>query len=574
MNSKLRSCAGRRVLFLGLVLLAVGLAGVSAPARSQAASPWAKPWPAEFDGCTSIMVGRLASADGSVMTAHTCDGSYRQWVTIVPHAKYPEGAKTKIFSGLMHTETPVEMRNVKQTGEIPQVAETFAYMNTAYPCMNEAGLAIGETTIGGRRELYNPEGQLMIEEIERLVLERCKTAREAIKLAGELIKTYGYGDFGECITIADAREVWHLEIFGEGPLQKGGVWAAVRIPDDQVGISANIPRISEVDPKNPDRYMASENVFKLAEEMGWYDPAKGEPFKFWKVYSGMRPYSIRDFYVLSTLAPSLKLTMDLPELPFTVKPEKKLTISEVLKYYRETYAGTEWDPTKNLMVPRRQMMGRPGGGAPGAKPPAQPVQPQAQPQAPEMIKSPLAQPFISQDLVQLVNALKPGTVTPSRAIAISGCSYATVLQCRAGLPPAIGTVCWFALDNPGLSPRIPIYAGVTELPPSFAICGQWRYRMDSAAWIFRRTNRLATVKWGAAQKVMEDNLAAFEKKALLEMPLVEKTYQELLASKTPEKLPFTPAQYLTKWSNDFAHAAMGKSIELGDQFMFLLRGGL
>jgi dipeptidase len=186
----------------------------------------------------------------------------------------------------------------------------------------------------------------------------------------------------------------------------------------------------------------------------------------------------------------------------------------------------------------------------------------------------LAQPYITGDLTQLLNTLKPGTVAPTRAIAISGCAYATVLQCRANMPPAIGTVCWFAFDNPGLSARIPIYAGVTALPPSFAICGQWRYRMDSAAWIFRRTNRLATIKWAAGEKLMMDNLVAFEKKALLEMPLVEKTYMDMLASKTPERLPFTPAEYLTKWTNDFAHAAMSKSIELGDQLMFLLRGGL
>jgi dipeptidase len=555
----------KRIVAVGALLAVVGLLGVFAQKPSETPSPGAKPWPSEFDGCTSIEVGRLASTDGSVMTAHTCDGNYRQWVNLVPHAKYPAGAKNKIYSGKMHTETPVEMRNVKETGEIPQIAETYAFLNTAYPAMNEAGLAIGETTIGGRRELYNPEGMFMIEEIERIVLERCQTAREAIKLAGELIKTYGYGDAGECITIADAKEVWHFEVFGEGPLQKGGVWAAVRIPDDHVGVSANIPRISELDLKNPDRYMASENVIKLAEEMGWYDAKKGEPFKFWKAYSGMKPYMIREYYILSTLAPSLNLKMDMPELPFSVKPEKKLSVSDVLRYYRETYAGTEYDATKNLLVPRRPQMGRPG---------TQPAQPASPPQTPEMVKSPLAQPWMSGDLAQLLNTLKPGTVQGTRAIAISGCAYATVLQCRANMPPAIGTVCWFAFDNPGLSPRIPIYAGVTELPPSFAICGQQRYRMDAAPWMFRRTNRLATVKWGATQKIMEDNLREFEQKALLEMPLVEKMYLDMVASKTPEKLPFTPLQYLTKYCNDFAHAAMNKSIELGDQFMFLLRGGL
>ncbi|MBN1939324.1 MAG: C69 family dipeptidase [Candidatus Aminicenantes bacterium] len=559
--------AGRLLSVLALLVFA-GIfslgAGQNAAVSASAAT---NPWPVEFDGCTSIQVGRLASTDGSVMTAHTCDGNYRQWVNIVPHAKHSEGSKNKIYSGKMHTEMPADQRGIVVRGEIPQVAETYAFFNTAYPAMNEAGLAIGETTIGGRRELYNPEGMFMIEEIERIVLERCSTAREAIKLAGQLIKEYGYGDFGECITIADSKEVWHFEVFGEGPLQVGGVWAAVRIPDDHVGISANIPRISDLDLKNPDRYMASENVFSVAEDLGFYDPKKGEPFKFWKAYSGGRPYSIRDFYVLNTVAPSLKLNMQMEELPFSVKAEKKLSVSDVLALYRETYAGTEYDAGKNLMVPRRQPMRRPG-----TQPPAQ-GQGQAAPQ-PEMVRSPLAQPWMSGDLVQLVNALKPGTIHSTRSIAISGCAYATVLQCRPNMPPAIGTVCWFAFDNPGLSPRIPIYAGATSVPPAFEICGQHRYRTDSAAWMFRRTNRLATLKWAAAEKIMMDNLLAFEKKALLEMPLVEKVYMNMVSSKTPGTLPFTPAEYLTKWCGDFAHAAMSKSNELGDKFMFLFRGGI
>jgi dipeptidase len=528
-------------------------------------------WSNESESCTSIQVGRLASADGSVMTAHTCDGPYRTWVNIVPHAKYPPGSKTKLYSGKMHTETPQDLRGLVQTGEIPQADETFQFMNTCYPCMNEYGLGIGETTINGRRELYNPEGAFTIEEVERVILERCKTAREAIKLAGELLKQYGYGDSGECITIADSKEVWHFEIFGAGPLEKGAVWAAVRIPDDHVGISANIPRISELNLKDPDHYLASDNVFKVAEDMGWWDPKSGKPFKFWEAYGssrqGFKPYAIREFYVLSTLAPSLKLNMNMPELPFSVKPEKKLTIRDILKLYRETYAGTEWDTTKNLLVPQRGQRG--GRRAEGGPPPQG-----AAPAAPEMVKSPLAVPWFSNDFVQLVNTLKPGTIESQRYIAISGCSYAMVIQCRSWLPASVGTVCWFAFDNAALSARIPIFAGVSELPPSFEVCGQHRYRADSACWAFRSANRLATVKWGATQKIMEDTVREFEERALLELPQVEKTYLELLNSKTPETLPFKPNEYLTKYTNDFANAAMNKYQELTERFWFLLRGGL
>jgi dipeptidase len=554
----------KRVFFLSVLILSFGIFLASGQNPAPGASALPNRWIEDPDSCTSIQVGRLASSEGSVMTCHTCDGNYRTWLNIVPHAKFPAGSKNKIFSGKMHTETPEDLRRLLQAGEIPQVEETYQFLNTAYPCMNEFGLAIGETTINGRRELYNQEGMFMIEEIERIVLERCKTAREAIKLAGELVKQYGYGDSGECITIADAKEVWHFEIFGAGPLEKGGVWAAVRIPDDQVGVSANIPRISELDLKNPDRYMASDNVFKVAEEMGWYDPKKGEPFKFWKAYSGRKPFAIREFYILSTLAPSLNLKMDAEELPFSVKPEKKLSVRDVLRYYRETYAGTEYDAAKNLLMPRRSLMGRGG---------AQPAPP-AEGAVPDLVKSPLAQPWMSGDFVQLVNTLKPGTIQAQRTIAISGCAYATVIQCRGWLPPAVGTVCWFAFDNAGLSARIPIFAGVTALPPSFEVCAQHRYRTDSACWAFRSANRLATVKWGATQKIMEDTIREFEEKGLLELPQVEKTYMDLLNSKTPDKLPFKPNEYLTKYSNDFANAAINKYRELTDRFWFLLRGGL
>lgn len=554
-----------------VALFSVSAQGPAAKAPNASARPYV--WTDEPDGCTSIQVGRLASEDGSVMTAHTCDGNYRNWLTIVPHQKFAPEAKNKIFSGKMHTETPADVRGMIQTGEIPQVSETYQFVNAAYPFMNEAGLAIGETTIGGRRELYNQEGMFMIEEIERIILERCKTAREAIKLAGELIKEYGYGDSGECITIADAKEVWHCEFMGEGPLQKGGVWAAVRIPDDQVGISANIPRIAEINLKDPDHYMASENVFKVAQDNGWWDPKSGEPFKWWKAYGssrpGSKPYSIREFYVFNTLAPSLKLTQDLPELPFSIKPDKKVSIREMFRLYREAYVGTEFDAGKNLMIPRRPAMGQRGGQppAPGAKP-AAPAAP------PEMVRSPLANPWMSGDLANLANTLKPGTVAATRTIAINGCAYATVLQCRSGLPPAVGTVCWFALDNPGLSARFPLFAGTTELPAPFEIDGQHRYRTDSATWTMRTANRLALVRWGQAQKMMEDTIRQFEEKGLTELPIVEKRYQELLASKTPDKEPFTPTQYLTHYTNDFARAILGKYDELTGKFWYMLRGGI
>jgi dipeptidase len=550
----------KKTSFLFIVYSFIFVAAVSLAAAER---PAPKPWPSEWDSCTSIQVGRLATLDGSVITCHTCDGPYRTWLNIVPRQKWPDKAVNKIYSGKMHTETPADLKGILQTGEIPQVPETYQFLNTAYPCLNEHGLAIGETTIGGRQELVNSEGMFMIEEVERLMLERCKTAREAIKLAGELVKQYGYGDYGECITVADGKEVWHFEIFGAGPLQKGAVWAAVRIPDDQVGISANIPRISEINLKDPDHYMASDNVFQVAQDMGWWDPKGGKPFKFWEAYSGRKPFSTREFFVLSTLAPSLKLNMDMTVLPFSVKPEKKLSVRDILRIYRDPYAGTDLDMTKNLLVPKR--MGRRDQAQ------AAPANP---PTAPEMVPSPIASAWMSRDMIQLINTLKPGTIAMQRTIPIAGCSYATVIQVRGWLPPAVGAICWFAFDNPAMSARIPIFAAATELPPSFEVCGQHRYRMDSADWAFRRTNRLAALKWGMTRDQIQGTIAEFEEKAFADLPMLEKKVQDILASKTPDKEPFTVNQYLTKYTNDFARAAMQKYLELGDKFWMLFAMGL
>jgi len=153
-----------------------------------------------------------------------------------------------------------------------------------------------------------------------------------------------------------------------------------------------------------------------------------------------------------------------------------------------------------------------------------------------------------------------------RTIPISGCSYATVIQVRGWLPPAVGAICWFAFDNPAMSTRIPIFAGAAELPPSFEICGQHRFRLDAADWAFRRTNRLATLKWGQTKDQVLGTIAEFEEKAFAELPAIEKRVQDILASKTPEKEPFTVSQYLTKYTNDFARAAIQRSLELGDKF--------
>jgi dipeptidase len=492
-----------------------------------------------FGNCTSIMVGRLATTDGSVITSHTCDGLYRTWLEVFPHTKYEKGAVHSVYSGmLVPGETSWDMRNVTKTGEIPEAEETFAFLNTAYPCLNEKQLAIGETTINGRLELRNKDGMFYIEELEKIALQRCRTAREAIALIGKLAEEYGYGDYAECITIADPKEVWQFEIAGSGKGKPSAIWCAARIPDDHVGVSANMPRISTIDFNNPDLFMYSTNLQKVAKDLGYWDGR--EPLKFWKVISSFgKPFGIREFYILSTLAPSLKLSNDTTELPFSVKPEKKLSPRDVIKYFRETYEGTQWDMTKDLMITaaKRDENGN---------------------VVENKIKSPVASGWMSQDLRRLLNELKPGVVTNRYVIAQNWCSYSHVIQCRSWLPDEVGAVAWFSFDNPALSPRIPIFSGVMKLPASFSICGQQRYTPDAAIWSFREANRLATINWSRGRKLIEPAVKEFEDKAFEEEPVIEKKVTELVKAGKNEEAK----QYVTTYTNNFALATMKRWEEM------------
>lgn len=489
--------------------------------------------------CTSIMVGKLATTDGSVITSHTCDGPYRTWVDIVPHARYDKGAVHPVYSGmLVPRETPWDMRNVTKTGEIPEAEETYAFLNTAYPCLNEKQLAIGETTIGGRPELRNKDGIFYIEELEKIALQRCKTAREAISLIGKLAEEYGYGDYAECITIADPKEVWQFEISGSGSGKPSALWCAARIPDDQVGVSANVPRISTIDFNNPGMFMYSTDLKERAKKLGYWDGK--EPLKFWKVISSLgKAYGTRELFILGSLAPSLKLSNDKDELPFTVKPEKKLSPRDIIGFFRQTYEGTDFDVTRNLLI---TVKGKDEKGNETEK----------------KIKSPAVNNWMSRDLRRLLNEIKPGIVDYKYTIAQNFCSYSHVIQCRGWLPDEVGAIAWFSFDNPALSPRIPIFSGVTSLPQSFGICGQQRYTPDAAIWSFRETNRLAVINWSDGRKLIEPAVKEFEDKAFEDLPEIEKKVSEMVKSGRAVEAK----KYLTLYTNNFAFAAMKKWEEM------------
>lgn len=466
--------------------------------------------------CTSIMVGKKASADGSVMTSHTCDSWYRTWMQIVPAKEYKNDTVTAIYDGRMHTQSPQDSTKMYRKGIIPQVKKTYRYLDTAYPCLNEKQLAIGETTISGRDTLRNKKGMFMIEELERIVLERCSTARQAITLMGELVKKYGYGDSGECLTIADKYEVWIFEIFGEGPKNIGGVWAAVRIPDEHIAVSANISRIGTIDVNNKDMYMASDNVFDVAKKLKLWDGK--EEFCFWKVYSGgnyfgeKKNYSVREHYIMNALAPSLCLSDTVENLPLSVKPDKKVSVKDVSMLLGSYYEGSDKNLSARHLIPNPKRKDKNGNIVENE---------------PDSIVSPVSNPWMRPDEINMYYAMGDSVMKNIRTVSVPWCAYSTVIQLRSWLPDEVGGVAWIALDNPGESPRFPVFCGNTELPQMLQVCGQHSERDDAALWHFRKTNRMATLRWGTYREMIESAREYFIDKGLREIPFVVEQWQTI-----------------------------------------------
>ena len=489
----------------------------------------------QADGCTTITVGRLASVDGSVITSHTADThSGRTWIGVVPAQDHKSGALCPIYKNTEDWET-LATKDKKLFGNIPQVPHTYGYLYGWYGLMNEHQLAIGESTFTGRKELVSDKGILNCYELSRLVAERCRTAREAIDLIDKLTKKYGYNDAGECLTIADTKEVWQLEIVGPGKGKSGAVWAARRIPDDHVGVCANASRIGRIDRKSPD-CLASDNVFDVAIANGYWDPKSGDPFRFCDAYNpeGRTSFGCtrREWRVFSLLAPSLKLSPNANNFPFSIKPEKKVSVATIMELFRDTFEGTEYDMTKYMVQPNEKGV---------------------------MVKSPYANPFLYYDEMFIHRINGGWDRLGERPLARAYCLYVHVTQSRHWLPNPIGGVVWFGYANPAMTTYAPLYCSITRLARPYTINGRNHYSRESAWWAFVRVAKIAARIWGHMRKDVAAVRDKLQQEAFAKQPQIEKQAAALLA-----KDPGQAIAFLTNYSEEFCRKIVAAYWQLGD----------
>jgi dipeptidase len=490
------------------------------------------------DKCTVVTVGKKASADGSVMTSHTCDSHRtRAWFDIIPAIKHDENTVEELTRRTKDDSLAMPAYKYVPIGNLDQVKYTHGFINTAYPCLNDQQLGIGESTFGGRESLKSDTGYIDCEQLVKLMMQRCKTAREAIRLAGDLTKHFGWIDAGECLSIIDPNEAWHFEIVGPGKGNLGSIWAAQRVPDDHVCANANASRIRQIDLDNPDYFMASENVFTVAQDSGWWNPQKG-PFEFCYAYdpTGRTSFAAtrREWRIFDLVAPSLKLHPNSENFPFSVKPDTLVTLDKMVEIFQDYYEGTDYNFIKDLTWANEDSV---------------------------VEISPLANPFMPYDMNKLLKINGGWGWRGERTIARWYTMYATILQVRDWLPNEVGGVAWMALDNVATSIYVPLYCSITDVSKYYKTPGRTHgYIHDSGWWAFNRLGTLTAQRWGdmrhdvtAVWGPMQAELFANQKNVDAE------------ALRLWEKNPKKARQYLTEYGLKWADTVVERAWKLGDE---------
>ncbi|NOY22954.1 MAG: dipeptidase [Acidobacteria bacterium] len=467
--------------------------------------------------CTSILVSKGASADGSVMITYSCDGEFHPHMRITPSADHKPGETI-----------PIRGWNGKVKGEIAQVPHTFAVVGL----MNEFQVAIGETTFGGRKELQNPDGLLHYWYLMKLALERSRTAREAVRVITSLVEKYGYASTGESFSIADKNEAWLLEMVGPGKGGKGAIWVARRIPDGYVCAHANASVIGEFPMDDKENCLYSKNVMDYAVKHGYYDSKSRNPFRFNETYCPMTPQKIRYtatrvWSIFRRSAPSLNLSPDYhrgvkgaARYPLWIKPDKKLKLADVMALMRDHYEGTPYDMTKGVDA--------------------------GQFHSPQRWR-PMNWKVAEDDI----------DYTWERPISTQQTGFSFVSQSRDWLPDPVGGVYWYGLDNTYTSCYIPFYCSSHEAPDAYTKGSLNRFSMDSAWWVFNLVSNFAEIKWSymvkdilAVRKELENRFIAME-------PAVDQAAAALY-----KKDPKLAAEYLNDYSNSQAMTVYHRWVKL------------
>ena len=380
------------------------------------------------NACTNFIVGKKASADGSVICTYNAD-DYGLFINLChyPAGTHPKGTMRKIFNWDTN----------KYQGVIPEAPQTYNVIGN----INEFQVSIAETTYGGREEMEDSTGILDYGSLIYLALQRSKTAREAIQVMTTLAQTYGYNSGGETFTICDPNEAWIMEMMGKGPGSKGVVWVALRVPDDAICAHANQSRITRFNMNDKANVLYSKDVISFARSKGWFT-GKDKDFSWRDTYAkptfgGRRFCDARVWSFFNHFANdfdkylpwALGKDKDAEDMPLWIVPNKKVSVQDVMVCMRDHYENTPLALDSSSV----------GGGV------------WEMPYRPTPLR-------FKVDGKNYFN---------ERPVSTQQTAFSYVAQLRSWLPREVGGVLWFGNDDGNMVAYTPIYCGNTTQPECY-----------------------------------------------------------------------------------------------------------
>lgn len=477
-------------------------------------------WTIASFACTNLIVGRKASADGSVICTYNCDGfGFASGMNFLPAGRHAAG----------------EMMTLRNGKQIPQVEYTYKVTGL----MNEKQVTIVETTWDGRQELVNRDGYFDYFALMQTALQRSANAREAIAVIDHLVQTYGYNATGENFVIADPQEAWIFEIIGMGPGRTGANWVARRVPDDCICAYANVSRIRQFpQAKKIDKklgfYVAEDCMYSaecisFAREKGYFS-GKDEDFSWREAYCPIDFTEVRacdarvwsffrhhyDTEVMDSYLPYLDGHFDVCDaLPLWIKPDTKLSVRDVMNDMRDHYEGTALDMTADVSA------------------------------------GPWASPYRNQPLNYTAS---DGTeMFRERPIGCQQSAMTMVCQMRDWLPDAFGGVSYFNMDDASMVAYVPAYCGISRIPDPFRDenTSMTEFSTESAFWMNNFVANMVYPRYSAmigdlkaAQKELEDYYEQEQKELETRIAgMTPNAMEDLLTAKTEEYV----GRMMTRW---------------------------
>ena len=448
-------------------------------------------------------------------------------------------------------------------GEVHQIPQTD-YTYGVVGLMNEHQVSIVETTWDGREELRNPEGYFDYFSLMGIALQRrVTTAREAIACIHKLVQEYGYNSTGESFAVCDKDEAWIMELIGKGPGRKGGVWVAMRVPDDAICAYANASRIRQFpQARKADKKlgfcivegecMYSADVISFAREMGYYDGADAD-FSFREAYGPLDFSAIRycearvwsffrhhyDTAVMDGYLPFINGQLSVCDhLPLWIKPKEKVSVRDIMNDMRDHYEGTALDMTADVSA------------------------------------GPWASPYRNQPVN--FKASDGTEMFRERPIGCQQSGMTMVCQMRSWLPDAVGGVTYFNMDDASMVAYVPVYCGINRIPDPFRRENNdiREFSTESAFWMCNFVANMVYPRYSAmigdlreAQTELEDFYAADQKE-------VEEKAAALTAGERTEYLTGKTLAYTDRMMKRWDKLARLLIVKHNDQIMQPSEGGV